>query len=48
MSNVVVSKDEDPTLAEKLGRLVVREGEVLGVTVAQKNGGSDFTTLKPN
>ncbi len=43
---MVVSEDEDPLLAEELGRLVVRVWDVLGVAMAQKNGGFDFATLK--
>jgi hypothetical protein len=46
VTNMVVSEDEDPLLAEELGRLVVRVADVFAIAVAQENGGSDFATLK--
>jgi hypothetical protein len=43
---MVVSKDEDSSLAEVFGHLVVRVADVFAIAVAQKNGGFDFATLK--
>ena len=46
MSDVIVAKDEDSVVAEKLGDLVVSAGDVLAVPVAQEHPAPDLFVLK--